>query len=75
LLLHLLEVHPRAEGLAFTANDHHAHAGVIVEAIEEGSESGENGSVEGVATVRPVQPDRRHPIFNDSQDLVGHAEG
>ncbi len=75
LLLHLLEVHPRAEGLALAAHDDHAHGGVVVEAIELGPETGEDRGVEGVATIRPVQPDRRHPTVNRGEKLVGHARG
>jgi hypothetical protein len=73
LLLHFLEVHPRAEGLALAAHDDHAHGAVVVEAIEEGPEAGEDRGVEGVAAIRPVQPDRRHPTINGGENLVGHA--
>src|SRR5262245_66446629 len=71
--LHLLEVHPRAEGGTGAAHHHHPHVAVGVERLEEVAERGEEGGVHGIALPGTVEGDGGHAAVDGAEDFIGHG--
>ena len=72
-LLHLLEVHPRAEGGAGALDHHHPHVAAAVQVVEGRAQGLQQRSVHGIALVRAVHRDGGNTRVYREQDLIRHV--
>jgi hypothetical protein len=69
-LLHLLEVHARAERRASAAHDHHPDLAVGVQLLEALAKRGEERGVHGVALAGAIERDGRNAAVHRAEDFV-----